>query len=216
MLRTATATAAPGLVFLCLLFSHTGADSRGKQAPPLTDEIPQPLGWVAFAADVSRTSPQGYRISGRFWRAADGSTREEYDLTGESSGVGAMIKNIGTSLLYTLLPDGTWVSQPMVLPQGRFQPLRRRHGSAFQLSESTVQGFVVYRASGSGGGIELQAPALNFFPLRREYADGGVDQYTNVRIGPPPPNVLFEPSPGASVTYLSEPGGLIWKRPKQR
>jgi hypothetical protein len=188
------------------------AAHRGVQLGPEGAEIPQPEQWVAFHATVLRTQPGTPDLAGDFWRSSDGSTRLELWTNGKLESV--MIKNVFRSLLYTFASRRGWVRQPMVLPPNGYRPLRHHANPNLIKEDALLEGRVVYRSHSPDGEITKLAPALNFFVLVRDSANGKREEYSNVRVELPNPN-LFEPPVDAVVIHQDEPGGIIWKPRRQ-
>jgi len=151
MFKNAARAAWPAVVLLLLAYSYLDTSPRAFKNAQSREEVQQPQDWVPFAAAVRRARPADPDIFGRFWRNSAGSMREEFDLPSDAKEVAVTIKNVQTSTFYTLLRDGTWTGQPMVLPPGRFRPFRRAAGSAFRRHSSPVLGFEVYAASSTNG-----------------------------------------------------------------
>ena len=170
--------------------------------------VPAPSEWVAFDADI-RTVTQlgGVTVVGRYYQASDGSTREETGPVKAPASV-ITINNVTTSTHYSYV-HSQWHSYPMKLPAGGYRPGLRVVGRTHGLEESVevIQGFSVYRATTSGGVVRMQAPALNFYPLRIEF-EGTRQDCLNVVIREQP-RELFEPPAGASVTPHDELRGII-------
>lgn len=178
--------------------------------------IPQPDGWVPFSADVAVTMPDGALGTGRFFRASNGSTREE---GGGPDHFGIAIHNIPRALYYEFNQGatdrrnagrGTWTARPMQLPARGWKPQRFHEGiPGLTRSPETIEGLMVYREELSDGTTLLRAPALNFFPLITSGGPLGRKRiYSNLQFGEPPQD-LFEPPAGAVVIRLAEPGGIV-------
>ncbi|HWP99059.1 MAG TPA: hypothetical protein VNK92_01190 [Vicinamibacterales bacterium] len=170
--------------------------------------IPQPPDWVAFEAEVEYlTVPGKPAIPGRLYRARDGSRRVE---TGDPVTV-VSIHNIPRVTYFVYSAREGWTARPMILPPEGWRPRQYRADSrSLSKEREPYLGFEVYRLVSADGTIELRAPALNFEPLVRQSArDGTRIVLKNIRLVEPDPS-LFEPPAGASVRYLSEPGGIVF------
>jgi hypothetical protein len=212
--------AVPLVLFAALI---EGRSPGQEQTVRRVRAIPQPDGWVPFSADVAITEPDGSVSTGRFFRASDGSTREE----GRGADyAGIAIHNIPRAIYYEFTQGatdkrnggrGSWTARPMQLPARGWKP-ERFHEDTPGLTpiSETVEGLTVYREERPDGTVLLRAPALNFFalvseggPLRRKRV------YSNIEFGEPPRD-LFEPPPGAHIIQLTEPGGIIAKPTRPR
>lgn len=178
----------------------------GRQVTPPT-EIPQPGGWVPFAADFETTEPGKPDILGRYYRGSDGSFRSEQNAK-DGSVQAIAISNIAEATAYLFLSrrGQSWVKRPMLLPPAGFKPLKRKQEmKGLSLQTESVQGFDTYRYVDPTGGVELQAPALNFFPLLYERAHTlERRQYFNIKLGEQP-REIFQPPPGAEIEYMETP-----------
>jgi len=146
-------------------------------------------------------------IVGRFYRASDGSTREESGLPNGSINV-ISINNVSTSTHYAYVRS-EWHRYPMKLPINGYHPGLRAVGKTNGLEESieVIEGFQLYRLTGREGSVRYQAPGLNFFALRIESQDIH-QEYSNVVIREQP-REFFEPPDAAVVTPHDELRGII-------
>ncbi len=180
----------------------SGAPSANEQEA----EIPQPSGWVAFAADFTTTEPGRPDLLGHYYRGADGSFRVEQQ-TNDRAMRYVAISNVSAATAYLFhSPRGqTWVKRPMLLPPTGFKPLRRRNTMRrLTVHMERVHGFDTYRYVDPTGSVQLQVPALNFFSLLTVKPSGKREVYDNVKIGDQPLE-LFQPPAGAQIEYDARP-----------
>lgn len=214
------------LLTLCALLLGTwaGASLRarpGQSGPREPQLLPQPYDWVPFSADVTVESPTDGRQTGRFFRRADGSTRLEITWLQHNATV-ISINNVSATTYYRYSPKRGWVSGPMELPTWGWKPLRYhdqvfglrpyRHRVALKKGQSgslwAVEGFDAFMYTTGAGGLRIMIPELNFFPAVRQSLYGRRETYSNIEIGPQP-SELFELPPGAHVTAIDLPGGIV-------
>jgi hypothetical protein len=203
------------LVLVAFRFAGSRAVSESSpHTPEATQEILQPVRWVAFEADYKETE-QGTQVStGRYFRSTDGSTRLE---TGDGThNTVISIKNIARATMYVYCanpdapdPDAGWIwmSFPMELPSTGWHPLPRRVNQHLKPHPERIGGLTVYKMSSPGGEISLQAPELNFFTLVTELENGQRREFHNIRRVEPPAE-LFLPPPGVEVRAKSKPLGI--------
>ena len=211
-MRTRLFAAVSALLVLGLVPRPTIAQ-RNPDAP-----IPnQPGHWVAFAADMDNSAPQdaarpARKVLGRFYRDDTGSERieswpEPQPIEGLTMIV-ISIKNIPVERFYTYTPQTGWISQPMKLPPGRWEPRplyatedERRH-----IEQS--EGLELY-PTGPASEIRLIAPALNGAVVARRSSSNGYQRVLqNIKIGSQSA-ALFEPPPAADVLKSGEFGGIV-------
>jgi hypothetical protein len=189
-------------------FGVSPARTSGQTA---TDEIAQPSDWVPFDADVQISFPsKASSIDGRFFRGSDGSSRlETWDRKDPSTKV-ISIKNIARVRQYVSSPANGWKANPMLLPPNGWHPARYRASMKNLVPRrDQLEGLQLYQLTGPEGDVEVLAPALNFFPVVRQYIkDGERWGYSNIRVREQDP-ALFEPPPGAAVTERTEPLGIV-------
>src|SRR5919197_4236876 len=104
--------------------------------------IAQPTNWLPFTADVRRVDEKSGEVRvGRFYRAADGSTRSETGPTLDAiDTIG--IKNIASRKFYLWSQDrGWWTAQPMDLPQRGWRPTARVLTPNTSFIPDRVEGF---------------------------------------------------------------------------
>ncbi|MEW5982688.1 MAG: hypothetical protein AB1806_09995 [Acidobacteriota bacterium] len=176
----------------------------------------QPLQWVSFSADVRTVVADGSETVGRFYRAADGSTRFEATHGDETQ---IIINNFSQGTHYRLFRSpavgGTWTRQPLALPPGGVRPpMPKNEERPPDALPEQVSGHWVVRKVERNGAIRLIAPSLNGFALVEDVPGSRRTEYTQVEIGDPDPR-LFEPPAGEPVKVLSTPGGIRFT-PRQR
>jgi hypothetical protein len=181
------------------------------------DTIAAPEDWVAFDADFRKSKPDGsIDISGRFYRASDGSTREDWFAKSQLKMI--QIQNVPLSKYYLWRSDtpNMWEDHDMKLPPFGHHPLKR-HMSMEGLSgvAAPIAGHQVFRYLDKSNTMELQSPALNFFPLVLEDLTTGTRQeYTNI-VKREPATELFVPPPGAVLEHRFEPMGIVYLQKQQ-
>lgn len=183
---------------------------QAHESQEALEEIPSPDYWVAFAAELLREIPgRTDGVAGKYYRASDGSSREETWPRDNPSRTIIEIRNISTSSYYLKLPSGQWEKHPMHLPGRGWNPTKMRIGTHGLASAPVVMDTVsVYRLVGSDV-ITFRAPALNFFPVVTvNPATGTRQRYFNFEQGEPDP-MLFFPPPEAEVVESSEPMGIV-------
>lgn len=195
--------------------AHRHSD-RGENA------IPQPKTWVPFTADVAVTLPNGERQRGKHYRRGDGSGRLDITSVERPEAALISINNISEATYYRFSPKLGWISGPMRLPPGRFNPpqwhlgmvglqrypfrLALRAGETQELQAD--KGFEAYAYLTPKGTPRLVVPDLNFFAVVNTSVRGRREAYTNIVIGEPDPN-LFRPPAGAKITRTSKIDGVI-------
>jgi hypothetical protein len=184
----------------------TAAQTPQVPAPITTDVLAQPATWVPFQSVVEHNGV----AAGRFWRDAQGSTRLELDAP-DSRGRVICIENIPQATYYVFRPASGWTAQPMWLPTTGWQP---RPVARVEAGTVVVEdGWSAYERL-RGPTRERRAPALNFFAVTREQPDGTVERHRQIVVGDVPAD-LFAPPSGATVTVLTQPGGIV-ARPAPR
>jgi hypothetical protein len=190
--------------------------SRTRTGPQATrTEIAQPAGWVAFEADLRIAAPGSFQVTiGRFFRASDGSTRLVTYLPEAPEVKVISIKNISQLRAFICSPKVGWVSGPMTLPPGGWQPPRLYlELRGLSRRKDKIEGYELYQLVGGGGDVEFLAPGLNFFALVTQKVKTGQRWvYSNVRIGEQP-SELFEPPAGAEVRHGTKPIGIVTRDP---
>ena len=191
---------------LCAMLCSTWATIATAQEPARPDlraVVAQPATWVAFQATLERN---GVPV-GRFLRDAQGSTRLELDAPDEHGRL-VMIQNVPQAKYYVFRPGAGWTVQPMVLPTGGYRPLPVRRLDAGQPVSETEAGLTVFEQARLDR-RERRAPALNFFAVVQESADGlTIERYRSIQMTAPPASA-FVPPAGVSLTELGEPGGIV-------
>lgn len=190
------------------------AAGQGGTAPTV-EQGQDPPRWVAFSADVRLVFQDGTAHVGRFFRASDGSMREE--LAGPDGYRGIALHNIAQARYYEYLEnlgpsrDG-WTARPMDLPAHGWRPPRLSLASLTPLA-AAYEGFEAYEESFPDGGRTVLVPALDFFAVVRVMGRQ-TRTYSHIVLGEPSPD-LFVPPPGAQVRWVSSPGGIV-QRPRPR
>lgn len=176
--------------------------------------VPQPATWVPFSADIKRVGAEkGTVWVGRFYRASDGSTRSETGRSLDSiDTVG--IKNIEGRTFYLWSKSrGSWTAQPMDLPPWGWQPRPRHLSPRMGAVAQKVEGFDLMLSINKQRMV-YESPQLNFFPLVAvepcavATATACGVWHSNIVLGEQPPS-YFLPQAGASLEWLSEPGGIV-------
>jgi hypothetical protein len=177
------------------IVATAGAVSVASDSRPI---IPQPDHIVPFSADYVRTTTTKSGTTtevGRFFRASDNSFRRE---SGPSPGTIALInvRRVQDGAMYVWsLSRGVSV-HPLQTPPNGWGPQSRRR-SFEQVVDEKIEGFVVLKTEPRPGDIQLEVPELNFFVIYQrtcvdERAWCTEERYSNIKIGPQPPE-LFEP-----------------------
>jgi hypothetical protein len=212
MKTTLKYTTAAAVLFGFGYFGYQSTASAQAQAPLAPDTIPAPTTWVPFDASIRQTDASGKVTPvGRFYRASDGSTRDDYALPGKPIAI-INIRNIPKSTYWVMQSSGKWFSYKMKLPAGGYKP-RMQPTSMVGLETSTekVEGFDVWRDNSPDRGVPVRftAPQLNWFALRYE-VNGGKKEYYDVRVREQP-RELFFPPPDAQVVDTGQWGGIVNK-----
>jgi hypothetical protein len=190
-----------GFVFIAALGASLTAQEPAR--PDTRELVPQPMAWVAFQATLERN---GVAV-GRFLRDGHGSTRLELEAPDERGRM-VIIHNVPQATYYVYRPGSGWTAQPMVLPTTGYLPVPVRRMDAGAARSEAVEGYAVFEQS-RGTGRERRAPALNFFAVVRESADGlTVERYRGIQVATPPASA-FVPPAGAAIIELREPGGIV-------
>ncbi len=204
---------------------HNRVAEALQLAPPPTTEIPQPVDWVPFRADMRTQHAHGHFTYGRVFRSDDGSTRLDTWGEGDEAPRIISIMNIPLATHFQMTPRG-WSSAPMDVDPANYRPVRRRTSErgmseylprlAIQQGEDgafdALEGLVAYQYLDRNGNLALLAPDLNFFPvLKTSLASGRREMYFNVLLGSVEPANLLPP-PTADVTPLSRSRGIV-RRP---
>jgi VWFA-related protein len=191
----ASAAALPGP---SSLFSGCSANSEAAHSPR----------WVPFEASFVRTDPNRSRpVAGRFYRASDGSTREETD-TDDPERAMISITNLSRCIQYQFV-NGRWSSYPVKLPPGGVRPQEVPDDSRRFSPAPAVDGFEVLRFVNAQGIVQFQAPRLDYFPLAVENPAGGRQVFSSVRLGEQPEK-WFEPPEGSAVESRSDWRGAVF------
>ena len=181
----------------------------------------QPGGWVAFAADMENSAPpeagqQARQVIGRFYRDDNGSERmETWPEPQPIEGLTMMvitIKNIPAERFYAYTTQTGWISQPMKLPPGRWEPRPFYAMEDERRRMVQIEGLDVY-PSGPASEGRMVAPALNGAVVARRSSR---DEYQRVLQNikrEAQPAALFEPPPGADVLKSGEFGGIVSSAP---
>jgi hypothetical protein len=194
-----------------LVYGTPSAHMPQSATPAL---VSQPSDWVPFSADHERISDTGEVFVGRYYQASDGSTRAENGPTLEKINR-VLIKHIPTATFYTWRLESGWTQQPMQLPPNGWHP-RPTVASLFKDATETIDGFRLLKRELDDRTVFV-APELNLFPVleRKIKCSPGVAscgfRYFNIRIGEPP-SELFQPDPNATITRLTQPGGIVKTR----
>ena len=208
----------PIVVVTGLVAGMNATLAKGSQRPDVADaaEIRQPSGWVPFEADFQQTDQAGkVTLTGKYYRAADGSERFE---NGDGVHTIITIKNIPleTMFVYGANPvnpqqDSGWMwrSYRMELPKRGWQPLRYRVNTYVTKSDQRLEGMDLYELSvPSQGNRFLMAPELNFFRVVEDFPSADIKRfYRNVKKGSPL-GQLFLPPPGVDVQPRNKVAGI--------
>jgi hypothetical protein len=195
-----------------------GATPPGRhllaRAQSVKQIIPQPDNWVPFSANVKRVTDNGTVYVGRFYRAADASTRTETGPSLDDVRV-ISIKSMPDQLLYLWVKQrNQWISHPMQLPPGGWRPVPRVLNDRVIATGERIEGFALMKIDDGQNRSHVESPQLNFFPLRMtelcKNATSGVvcgEWYSNILIGNPPAD-LFKVPAGEPIVASDVPGGL--------
>lgn len=163
--------------------------------------------WVPFTATYRAVDERGATYEGRFWRASNGSRRLEV-VRGPLAYV--QIVNVPRGLFWRCVgaacAEGRWTEQRMVLPPEGYKPSRLQPRG---VPEGRVGPWRVVEARSGRGAVAVEAPDLDYFPIRTVWPDGGETVYDAIVPGKPDP-ALFELPPGAMVKRLPQPGGIVF------
>ena len=216
------------LVALIPLVAFTAAamwwyhPTHAQPTPPRGQRLMAPDHWVPMEAILVNTADHGGVITGRYYRGADGSIRNESGRELDKPGVIA-ISNIEQKRYYEKRFDRDyWESSPM-FPPPNFRPFVMTSGGGLEAEAwpAKVKGFDVHRRQKTGkwqhndtgeireGTItEYLAPTLNFLAVLSEATLGGRAEYTDIKVRPQPKE-LFAPPVGAKIVDVFEPRGII-------
>lgn len=197
-----TITAVSLLVFVGTYLRPAHLSARQPIASSPTVELsPQPTGWQPFEAQLTVTKPGAPTLSGRYYRASDGSDRyEESTADGTISVVTIVNVSAGRQYICDLVHSCcTRQATDTTRPVG----LRRVTTPGLVKSDQRIEGYELYVYTDGSGQTHLQAPALNFAELVSHRADGSVFVLTHIALGEPSPS-LFQP-PAVATTV-----DLVW------
>lgn len=161
--------------------------------------IPQPQGWVAFDADYSQFTPQRVVMAGRYYRASDGSTRQEGSVGDPPTRTFVDLVNIPRRVKYLYISDlQKWRVRPIEFPSDEFLPLQgqwRVNTPGLTRLPEPYEGLEAYLFRAPKGEIYVYAPALNFFSVRTfTPATDMTHEYRNIKLRPQSSD-LFVPPP---------------------
>jgi hypothetical protein len=134
----------------------------------------------------------------RYYRDANGSFRIDASATGAPTLI--TINDRVRRVIILRGESGEWSEAPMPSNMARRGPLQEARMPGLASVGETRDGLLLHKYSVRDGGVELLAPELNFFPVRKE-KDGVVEEYFDVRIGNQPAE-LFAPPTGAPVRVV--------------
>jgi hypothetical protein len=207
------------IVPACLVASVVFGARQGAAASGASSDglIPAPTHWVPFSADFTMTRPRQPALSGRFFRASDGSTRRELTMSTDPPRTQITIVDVADHRHY-VGHDLHWVAWPLqegtpILPRIRADNpgyvkyqwrLALRRGENGSLKSDV--GFDAYQFTGQPGHLMLLVPALNFFIVVMQQAGGMTMMYSNITIGEQPTSLFTLPA-GAHVVFSNQPPG---------
>jgi hypothetical protein len=165
-------------------------------------EVSTPREWVPFAATLTKTNAtKVIDVAGRFFRAADGSTRVETGPPGNRAAV-IGINNVPLKRMYFYTEPLGWMTRSWDARHVAPPRLAVDGQKTFHHGE-TVEGYQVLRSVGQDGTVRFLAPALNGEALIRQLPSGMRDELTQISTGPQPAD-LFEPPSGVTVKDAPE------------
>jgi hypothetical protein len=201
-------------IVLCTFFGGalvgTGA---AKQASGAAYPLSQPAQWVPFSADVLHVSATGRVSSGKFYRAADGSTRHDLVLDyGDKIVPEIRIENFADRSFYSNDGRKEWLTGPLEWGEQAFSPqawssraigltsyrykVALRRGDDGSLRAQT--GLDAWQFSDNGGTTKLLVPALNFFAVVSSRLDGQRRVYSNIDLSTMSRPEFFRPPAGVT------------------
>jgi len=188
---------------------------RVASEAPVRTELEQPVGWVAFSADVDVKVPGELPLLAQFHRDGIGSTR--WDVRRQSDGARIIeIINMSNRTYYVFSTKRGWVSRPVEATEWRprrlYKEMPRLEQYSFRLDLGTggsgnlkaKDGFEAYMYTTASGGTRLMVPDLNFFPVVMQTLSGYSRKYFNIR-REEPDIALFLPPAGVQVTASPRP-----------
>lgn len=203
------------VVSVCMVAVVTLVQTRTVTAHAAAPQlIPTPAHWVPFSADFTITRPRQAALTGRFFRAADGSTRRDLTIPGNPPRTRSTIYSasarrvyIGHGLHWRASPSRGYKPPHRILANHGYVKyqwrLALKQGQDGSLKSSV--GFTAYSEHYGRHGrkhLLLMVPALNFFVVVSRTSGGYGMTYSNIAIGPQPES-LFAPPAGANVVFSS-------------
>ncbi len=197
---------------IAIVAARVATLGKPQASGPDGDRVPGPDHWIAFSADVAKTSPTG-AVIGRFYQGADGSTRLE---SGPALGdVRAIdIKNIARERQYVFF-NGKWVEHPMKLSVPRTLRVRTYgpHVTA-AFVRTKHEGLDALLHSFPDGRSEKIIPELNFFVADNVAPTGERILFTNIKVAAVD-DAVFAPPADANITVSALVGGIIEHGPDE-